>query len=918
MRWLHQILYRLQPFFRRKKIEADLDEEIRSHLELQAEANRAAGLTPEEAERAAQRQCGGIAQAKEAFRDQRGIPWLENFLRDLGFGGRQLWKNPGFAAVAVLTLALGIGVNTAVFTLVYALNYSPRPFAHPEELVQLYTQDRKNPESFRAFSYPTYRDLAESGSQFSGILAHRNVVAAVGDGPGARRTFSAVVSANFFEVLGVKLVEGRSFTTAEEAPGNGVPVVVASYVYWKKTGFDPALVGSTLRVNERPYTVVGITPENFSGTTALFGPEFYFPIGQYDELTAGLQAGAAHTLERRDSYLFFLVGRLKPGISLDSARAALGAAAVNLERACPVVQKDQTFILGPLPRDNTSDAPPGQRNGLALVGFLFLGMAGIVLLIASLNLANLLLARSAARRKEFAIRLALGGGRGRLIRQLLTEGIVLAAAGGILGLILAAWSTDLLASSLALIIPETVFFPGTGNPAILTATVAFSVVSTLVFALGPAMKFSRRDVITDLKEQAGEDVQPRRRWLPRNPLVVAQIALSLGLLTCAGLFLRGAFEAGRADLGFSADNTLVVESDAGLGGYDEARALQIYRDIGERLAALPGVESASIATFIPFGFSSDGASIRRAGLVPAPDARPSTAAEGLAFNARWNSVGADYFTTLGLSLVRGRPFTAAEATAKGAPPVAIIDEALARKLWPDGDALGQRIQYGYEKTAANTMEVVGIVPAVRTSLFREAGAAVYVPFAQGFRAAVDFHIRTRANTLGAAAGLIDSVRREVRAAAPALPIFKVRTFRQHLDASGDLWIVRAGAALLGVFGLLALVLAVVGLYGVKAYSVARRTREIGIRMALGAEPAQVLSMVLGEGLVMILTGTGFGLLLALGLGRLCASLLFQVSPFDPLAFTIAPAVLVLTAMVACYLPAWRAARVDPLVALRAE
>jgi predicted permease len=918
MSWLHQIVFRLQPLFSRKRIEADLSGEIESHLEMMTEANVAAGLSPEEARLAARREFGGVAQVKEAFRDERGLPWLENFLRDVGYGWRQLRKNPGFATVAVLTLGLGIGVNTAVFSLVYALNFAPPPFAHAEQLVQLYTQDRTAPESFRGFSYPTYRDLNEQSGQFSGILAHRNVVVGVGEGAGARRTFSAIVSANFFDVLGVKLIRGRAFTPAEGAPGGAAPVAIASYVYWKKTGFAPALVGSTIRVNELPCTVIGITPENFSGMTVLFGPELYFPLGQYDRLNSETPGGTPHTLELRDSYPFLLVGRLKPGVTAAAAQAALDGFATNLERQYPVAQKNQTFILGPVPRDSTSDSPPSRSGSLNTVGLLFLGLAGIVLLVASLNLANLLLARSAARRKELAIRLALGGGRGRLIRQLLTEGLVLSVIGGALGFVLAAWSTDVLAGSLALIIPETVFFPGTANPAILAAAGGFSILSTLMFALGPALKFSRGDVMANLKEHAGEDVAPRRRWRPRHPLVVVQVALSLGLLTCAALFLRAALEAGHADLGYAADDTLIVEADAGLGGYDETRALPLYDGVVEKLAVLPGVQSASIASFAPFGFSSQGASIRRAGLIPAADAKPSTAAEGLAFLAQWNSVGADYFTTLGLPLLRGRPFSVAEAAAKGAPRVAIIDESLARKLWPEGDALGQRIQYGYEKTAANTLEVVGIVPAARTSLFRQYGTAIYVPFAQGFHGPVNFHVRTRANTPASALALIDSVRREMRAAAPGVPVFTVRTFRQHLDASGDLWLVRAAAGLLSILGGLALVLAVVGLYGVKAYSVARRTREIGIRLALGAEPRRVLALVVGEGLATILLGAGFGLLLAFGLGRLCAGLLFQVSPFDPLAFTIAPAVLIGTALLACYLPARRASRVDPLVALRTE
>ena len=865
---------------------------------------------------------------------------MTNLLQDFRHAFRLLAKSPGFTATAIVVLALGIGVNTAIFSIVHALIYSPRPFPQAEQVVQLYTQDRKNPKDYRLFSYPTYRDLREQRGQFSGILAHNLSMVGVGDGADTRRTFAGVVSSNYFDVLGVKLVQGRPFTLAEEAPGSAVPVVIASHVYWKKTGFNPALLGSTLRINERPFTLVGIAPENFTGTMMLFGPELYFPLGMYDQLTNDFQSETRRTLEHRDAYNLFVVGRLAPGVSPETAKSALAAFATNLAQGFPVEQKDQTFTLGKLPRLSTSNAPAAESQ-LGLVGLLLLGMASIVLLIASLNLANMLLARGAARRKEFAIRLALGGGRSRIVRQLLTEGLVLSFAGGLVGLVLAIWSADLLMRSFAVLMPVTIFFSGTANPAIVSATLGFCTLSTLFFALGPALKLSRGDLIADLKEHAGEDTAPRRRWLPRNPLVVAQIALSLGLLTCAGLFVRGALKADGADLGFKAEDTIIVEADASLGGYDETRSLQLYRNITDKLAALPGVQSVSIGSTVPFGFISLNRHVQRAGFHLAKDAKPANAAEGLAYDSRWNSVGADYFPTMGMPLLRGRAFTKAETENKGAPAVAIIGETLAKKLWPDGNALGQRIQYADRdapRAASNgggpisadenaaplkddtkTIEIVGIVPDIRASLFsKNRESAIYVPFAQGFQSTVQFHVRTAANTPAAAAALIESVRRQVREAAPGVPVFKVRTFRQHLEASADLWITRIGATLFSIFGGLALVLAIVGLYGVKACSVARRTREIGIRMALGAEPGKVQAMILREGFVMTLTGAGFGLLLAFGLGRVCASLLYDVSPMDPLAFTLAPGVLFVTAMAACYLPARKATRVSPLTALRAE
>lgn len=867
---------------------------------------------------------------------------MNSLLQDLKFSLRLLAKTPGFTLTAIAVLALGIGVNTGIFSVVHALVFSARPFPEPNRIVQLYTQDTKNPKKYRNFSYPTYRDLRDQTGTFSGILAHNLAMVGIGEGSDSRRTFVSMVSANYFDVLGVKLLRGRAFTQAEEAPGNAAPVVIASHLYWKKTGYDPKFLGSTIRVNERPFTVIGIAPENFTGTMMLFGPELYFPLSMLDILSNDFEGENKRSLEQRDGYNLFVVGRLAPGVSQTAANAALGAAAANLEKAWPVIQKDQTFICGPLPRISTSDGPTSEKE-VSVAGGLLLAMSGIVLLIACLNLANMLLARGAARRKEFAIRLALGGGRSRIVRQLLTEGLVLALTGGAIGMVLALWASDLLMGSLGVLMPVTIFFSSAPSGPIVAATLGFSFVATLFFALGPALKLSRTDVLTDLKEQAGEDTTPRRRWMPRNPLVVAQIALSLGLLTSAGLFIRGALNAGSADLGFNAENTVIVEADASLGGYDEARATQLYRNAAEKLAAIPGVQSASIASTVPFGFISLGRPVQRAGLRPAKDAKPANAAEGLAFDARWNSVGADYFTTLGLRLLRGRPFTLAECAQSGAPKVAIIDEALAAKLWPEGNALGQRIQYADADAArapggatgggavsasesitakpgeTDTLEIVGIVPTIRTNLFsKKQGEAIYVPFAQGYMNTVQFHVRPASTAPGAAAALIDSVRREFHAAAPGVPVFKIRTFRQHLDASADLWIVRIGATLFSIFGGLALLLAVVGLYGVKAYSVSRRTREIGIRMALGAEPGMVQRMILREGLIMTVSGGAIGLLLAFGLGRVCAVMLYQVSPMDPIAFTLAPAALFITAMIACYLPARKATRVSPLKALRSE
>jgi predicted permease len=867
---------------------------------------------------------------------------MNTLIQDLRYAVRMLSKNPGFAAVATLTLALGIGANTAIFSLVRELLFSPRPFPDEQQVVQFYTQDKKQPGRFRQFSYPTYADIRDDravGTVFSGVLAHKAAVVGIGEDSASRRAFVAAVSSNYFRTLEVPLVRGRDFSPEEEQPRSAAAVVIVSHLYWKKTGFDPHLVGKTLRVNERPFTIIGIAPEHFSGTGMLFGPEFYFPFGASDMIAATPQAQAARTLERRDAYDLYVVGRLRPGTTATAAGAVLRSVAANLEQQFPVEQQNQSFLVRPLPRTRTSTYPTDERD-LTVIATALFALSTTVLLIACLNLANMLLARGLARRKEVAIRLAVGGGRGRIVRQLLTEGFVLSLAGGVGGFLIGLVSIDLLMASLAAHMPVPMFVGRGTDPTVLMATLAFCAVATLLFSLGPALKLTRAELVTDLKEQAGEDRAPHRvRWLPRNPLVAAQIALSLGLLTAAGLLIRGALEAGSVETGFKADATILVEVDASLGGYDRTRSLALYRAAGDRLSALPGVAAASVSATVPFGSLTINRPVQRAGASPAPDSRPATAAEGLAFNARWNGVGADYFTTMGVPLLRGRAFTKTEAESADAPPVAIIDEPLAKKLWPDGDALGQRIQWADRgaPTAAGggsgtmgtsndvarrdqdprAVEIVGIAPATRWELADSGlGGCIFVPFAQDAQSNAFLQVRPAADATGYDAAMFERLRREVRSAAPGVPVLAVKTFRQHLDGNALLWVMRAGAGMVSIFAGLALALAVVGAYGVMTYAVARRTREIGIRMSLGAEPGKILRMILGEGAVMALGGAVPGFLLALAIGRALSSLLYHVSPGDPVVLMAAPTVLAATALLACYLPARRAAKLDPMVALR--
>ena len=861
-------------------------------------------------------------------------------IADFKFALRQLFKARGFTIAAVIVLALGIGVNTAVFSLVNALFFAPPAYSKPHEMVQLFSQDKKDPKKFRGFSYPTYLDIREQNTVFSDVMGFNVAFVGLGQKGDTRRAFSAIVTSNYFSVLGVQLARGRAFLPEEETPGHNASVAIVSYNYWSKHGLDPTLLGSQLLIDGRSFTIVGITPKGFVGTMQILSPEVWLPMSVYDQVANDFESDNKTTIDDRKGTQVRIMGRLKPGMTAAAAKPALAGLAANLENTYPVEQKDQTFITAPVSRNSLSNNPSAE-GGIKVIAPLLLGMSLVVLLVACLNLANMLLARGTARRKEIAIRLALGGSRWRIVRQLLTEGFTLAVLGGVGGLVLGLWSSDLLVGSMRKLMPLDIVWLAGPNPAILAATFGFCLLGTLMFALGPALKLSRSAVVTDLKEHAGEDVMQRGwKFLPRHPLVVVQIAFSLALVTAAALFIRGAGKAASVDTGLRPGASYVLEVDASLAGYEPARAQELYRNLNGRLAALPGVEHASISSIVPFGMFELSRKVQRAGVHPAPDSKPATAADGLAFDTPWNSVGADYFSTVGLPVVRGRAFTEAEATQPG-PKVAVIDEVLARKLWPDGDALGQRIQYAAasapsaqsdggahagrsadlneKEKQGETIEIVGIVPASRHALFeKEPAGGIYLPFARGFQSNASFFVRFHSLSPGSEASTADLIRRTVREVDPSLAILSLRTFAQHLDSNLDLWLVRAGAALFSIFGGLALGLAVVGLYGVKAYSVARRTREIGIRMALGAQAGAVLRMIMREGSIMLVSGIVIGLLLSIATGKALSGVLYEVSALDPVAFTAAPLVLAAAALIATWLPARRATRVNPIQALRTE
>ncbi len=825
-------------------------------------------------------------------------------------------SKPGSTAVAVVVLSLGIGANTAIFSLVNAFLLKPLYIKNPSELVGCYSRDTKKPDNYRAFSYPNYVDLCEKNHVFSSLMAHDMAMVGVAEGDVTRRVFADVVSSNYFATFGVPLFEGRPFTDAEERPGSNSTVAIVSYSYWRKTG-DPTLLGKSIRINGRIFTIVGIAPEGFTGTTALISSELYLPLGAYQSVINDFE-GHGKSLEARDHHSLILVGRLRPGMTAQQADAQLAVVASQLAKAYPAENRNQTFMTSPLSRLSISTSPTNDAE-LRMPAILLLSMAGVVLFIASLNLANMMLVRGTARRKEIAIRLAVGGGRGRIVRQLFTEGLILSALGGIGGLVIAAWSTSLLIASLGRLAPLEIVYHAGPDVRVLGATMGFCVFSTVLFSLGPAWKLSRPDVVSDLKKASGDEAVGGFRGLfsRRNLLVMGQLSLSLMMLVASGLFVRSAIQAARVAPGFVLDNGLIAELDPSLAGYDETVGRQTYSTLLSRMRGIPGVESAAIAATVPFGMTSFGKDLRPADDPVAGKGDGKTRHVG----ATYNIVSEDYFKTLGIPLLRGRTFVRTEATSAPHVHVAVIDKLAAERLWPGTEAIGKHLRVDTDDPAkpAEDIEVVGIVGNVQDHIIgRALQPHLYVPFGQQYQANLQLHLKITPTGRAGQTRLLDTVRREMRAVDVRLPVLSLRTMRDHLDASFDLWIVRTGARMLTIFGIVALVLAVIGLYGVKAYTVAQRTRELGIRMALGADSADTLKLILSEGLSVSLVGITVGMVLALALGRVLAGILYEVSAFDPVVCTAAPVMLATVSLVACYLPARRAARVEPMVALRYE
>jgi predicted permease len=842
---------------------------------------------------------------------------MRTLIQDVRYSLRLLARQRGFTATAVVVLALGIGVNTAIFTLLNAVLFRPLPGARSTgSVVGVYPFDRTMPDSFRALSFPELLDLREAGGPFAAIAGHDLTMAGVTEGETTRRALVDVVTADYFDALGVALTRGRAFTREEEQPGRGIAVAIASDTYWARTGYDPAILGRVVRLNGRDYTIVGVAPHGFTGT-GIAGGEFWLPLGMHEAVDADFTgAGARRSLADRTTHRLVAIGRLKPDVSAAQADERLAAVARRIESAYPAENRHLGLIARPLSRVNISTRPSDDRvlNGVAV---LMQGLAATVLLIACLNLANMLLAHGATRDREFAIRQAVGGGRWRLVRQLLTEGTVLALAGGAAGLFAAYWGTRLLMASMTSVLPIVLALDPTPDWRVVTVTLTCSGAATLLFALWPALTLARSSTVTELKEQTGELAGGRgRRLSTRNLLVTAQIGLSLALLVVSGLFVRAALAGARTDGGFDVDRLVIARVDPRLAGYDEARAQEVRRVLMDRLRALPGVEAATQTTQVPFGEITVTHDVQRDG-PPLRSADP--AARGRLVDSLYYAVGSDYFRTIGLRVLRGREFTLAEELQRPGVLPAIVDEPLARRLFGASDPLGQYVRFTQDGDPLQgaSLEIVGLVPGTRHDLDRaDAEPHIYVPSSAAPRQETNIYLR--APNTAAVEALADVVRRSIVDVDARLPIIRVSSLAAHRDASLSLWLLRTAARMFTVLGLAAAFVAVVGLYGVKSYIVSRRTREFGIRMALGAAPRDVLRMVFREGLWLAAAGLSLGLGVAVLLARLVANFLYEVSPLDLPSFAVASALLLVAALAAAWVPARRAGRVHPMSALRMD
>ena len=827
---------------------------------------------------------------------------MGNLFKDLKYGLRMLLAYPGFSAVAVLSLALGIGLNTTIFSIVNSVLLRPAPVTNPDELVEIYS---RNPEGldYSSTSYPDYLDFQKQAKSFSGILGYSLMAVSLSQEGKSEFMVGEIVTGNYFDVLGVDALLGRTFLPEEDRTPGSHPVVVLGHGFWQRQfGGDSDALGQTLKLNGVQYTVVGVLPPSYPGSFPGFSPELWVPTMMAQEVEPmGIQDVQGNTtgdsrLDQRGRRWMFVKGRLAPGVTLEQAKAEMTTITARLESE--YIESNERRGVTLLPAESVRFHPMLDKP-LTPVALLLLSVVGIVLLIACANVANMLLARATTRRREIAVRLAVGASRARLIRQLLAESLILSGVGGGLGLLLAIWANSLLRNyrpDFALPIALDLGL----DVQVLVFAIGLSILTGLLFGLAPALQASRADLISALKESA-TDQKTVGRFHLGNLLVVGQVALSLVLLIGAGLLVRSLIASRAADIGFSPDPLGVLTLNLDMNGYEEEQGKNFYRQTLERVRALQEVETASIAARYPFDMNINLSDIH-------VDGNELTSNEEKPFVVDVTFVGVDYFRTMGIPLLEGRPFR--EIDTEDSPGVVIVNEKLARTLWPEESAIGKRIRRDPDSPP---LEIVGVASNHKIRTIGE-NPRPYLHFAraQNYNAYGSLLIRSR----GDATATVETVRRELLQMNPELTIMDAVSFNDQLAVS--LYPVRMGSRLLGGFSLLAVLLAAIGLYGLIAYWVSQRTHEVGIRMALGAETHRVMALVLKRGMLLAGLGVAIGLVASMLANKALAGILFGIPAVDFLTLAAGACILLVAALVANAIPAWRASRVDPMIALRYE
>jgi predicted permease len=929
--WLRGLYRRARALLRSESIHQEIDEEMQFHIDMRTEENVRRGMAPEEARREAERRFGGLTRMKERGYEVRGGRWLETFWRDCRYGARSLRKSPGFTLVAVLSLGIGIGANTALFSVVDAVLLKKLAVEEPDRLVLFrwtsgpnfspgshhgnVTRDESGRLVKSSFAYQTYARLREQPGPLSDVFAFGAVPLNVSADGRADVADGQAVSGNYYAALGVPALVGRAITDEDDRAA-APPVAVLSYRYWQwRFAGDPRVVGRQINLNNVAFTVVGITPQGFNGTMQVgSSPDVSIPIAWEPQVSGArpLMAGAG-------AWWLRLMGRLKPGATPEQARAGLEhifqQSALD-HRAARVARGEDTLTpLGPedYPRLVAYPGSQGEsstRQYYQKPLYILSGVVGLVLLIACANVANLQLARAMARQKEIAVRLALGAGRWRLIRQLLTESSLLAGLGGVLGVLLAFWIKDgLLAvgewgsNSMAALEPRL-------DLRVLSFTLALSLLTGLIFGTVPAWRATRVDTSPALKDGARSSGAASRSLFTKA-LVVAQVAISLLLMVGAGLFLRTLVNLQRVELGFDAHNLLLFTVEPGLIGYKDERLMNLYRQMSERVEGVPGVRSVTFSVEPLLAHSESDRGLYLPGAPVSPDGRAQSSGDVYIHQVREN-----FLKMMGIPLLAGRDLTPRDDAR--APKVAVVNQTFARRYFDGENPVGKRFSFDDSPARAGEVEIVGLAgDAKYTSQRDEVPPTAYLPWSQELRSlrSATFEVRTS----GDPDSYVDAVRQAASGVDSGLPLKDVKTQVEQADET--LALERLFAKLLSLFGLLAQTLAAVGLYGVLAWSVVQRTREIGIRVALGAQRGDVLIMVLRQGMALTLLGVGAGIAGAYALTKYLASLsemMYGVSATDPLYYGATALFLSLVSLAACYLPARRATKVDPMVALRYE